>query len=195
MPKEYHSTNPPASIQPLIGERIFLRDYQLADLNAVHAWLADAETMKYLGTGHTRSLEETLVRFAACIEHKLAAERTSWNLALVLKETAEVVGQIGLFYRHRKFDGGEGGLGWFLRKDMWRQGLASEGARLAVDFGFRTLQMDKISASCIAGNTASERIMQKLGMTKEAEYRESSVRFGQRVNRLGYAILRSEWQA
>lgn len=179
---------------PLAGKRILLRDYELDDLDAVHSWVSDEETMKYLGHGHTKSREETFVRFAESIERKLADDRESWNLALVIKASQEIVGEIDLWYRHKRFGGGEGGLGWFVRKDLWAKGLATEGAQLIVDFGFRELQMDKISASCIKENVGSERIMQKLGMTKEAEYRESSVRFGKRVNRLGYAVLRQEWQ-
>ena len=179
---------------PLIGQHILLRDYELADLDAAHTWMSDEETMKYLGIGHTRSLEETFLRFAQCIERKLAEERDSWNLALVLKETDEVIGEIDLFYRHKKYPGGEGGMAWFVRKDLWGRGYAGAGAKLMLDFAFQELAMHKVSASCIEQNIASERIMQRLGMSQEAKYRESSVRFGQRVNRLEYAILKSEWR-
>lgn len=177
----------------LESENILLRDYVADDLDAVHAWMSDPETMKYLGEGHTDSREETLVRFARSVGYQLEKERQSWNLALVRKDTDAVIGEIDLWYRHRNWGGGEGGLGLFVRRDHWGRGLATEGARRIVEFGFAELGMDRISASCIKGNGGSERVMRKLGMQQEAEYRQSSRRFGDSVNRLGFAVLRAEW--
>ena len=178
----------------LDGERVILRDHELGDLDSVHRWISDEETMKYLSSGHTKSREETFVRFAEFIASTLEENRRWWPLALVLKETDAIIGDIHLGYRHKDFGGGEGELGWFVRRDLWGQGFATEGAKLIVDFGFLELQMEKISASCIKGNVGSERIMQKLGMTREAEYREDTIRSGERVNRISYAILRHEWR-
>lgn len=180
-------------MEPLVGHRVLLRDHVLNDLDAVHAWISDEETMKYMSSRHTKSREETFVRFAKFIASTFSEDRGWFPLALVLKETEEVVGGIHLGYNHKRFGGGEGELGWFVRKDLWGEGLATEGAKLLAHFGFHTLGMDKIVASCIKGNVGSERIMQKLGMTKEAEHREDSIRFGERVNLLEYSVLKSEW--
>ena len=81
-----------------------------------------------------------------------------------------------------------------MSRSCWGNGYASEAAKLIVDFGFSQLGMHRISASFIRENVASERVMQKCGMTKEAEYRKSSIRFGEWTNRIGYAILREEWE-
>ena len=175
------------------GGRVLLRDHEIGDFEAVHAWMSDGETMKYMDRGHTMTCEETFVRFAEFIASKQEKDRGWWPLALVLRDIGNVVGSIHLGYRHRDFGKGEGELGWFVRRDLWGQGFGTEGARLIVNYGFKELQMDRISASCISENTGSERIMQRIGMSKEAEYREEKLMLGKRVNRVHYAILRREW--
>ncbi|URK86835.1 GNAT family N-acetyltransferase [Rhizobium sp. RCAM05350] len=56
-------------------------------------------------------------------------------------------------------------LGYRLRRTEWGQGLASEGAAALVDWGFRSGGYDTITASTMAVNSASRRVMEKIGLT------------------------------
>jgi len=58
-------------------------------------------------------------------------------------------------------------IGWRLSQAHWGKGYATEGAKRCLDFAFNDLQLDTIKSVCPKINNASERVMNKLGMTKE----------------------------
>jgi RimJ/RimL family protein N-acetyltransferase len=58
-------------------------------------------------------------------------------------------------------------VGWRLHPDWWGQGLATEGARASVRFGFETLRLDRLISIYEPANVASGRVMDHLGLTFE----------------------------
>jgi RimJ/RimL family protein N-acetyltransferase len=58
-------------------------------------------------------------------------------------------------------------IGWRLAFDAWGKGLATEGARAAVRFGFETIGLDEIVSFTVPANVRSRRVMEKLGMTHD----------------------------
>ena len=60
---------------------------------------------------------------------------------------------------------GSAELGYRLRRATWGQGLAFEGAKMLVDWGFASAGYARITASTMAVNLASRRVMEKIGMT------------------------------
>ena len=58
-------------------------------------------------------------------------------------------------------------VGWRLARAYWRQGLAAEGARAAIDFGFRQVGLEDIVAQTAAVNVRSRRLMERLGMSRD----------------------------
>ena len=55
--------------------------------------------------------------------------------------------------------------GWRLSRDLWGQGLATEGARAVVDYGFHALCLQEIVSFTVPANLRSRRVMEKAGMT------------------------------
>lgn len=56
-------------------------------------------------------------------------------------------------------------IGWRLAADYWGQGLATEGARATLRYGFEVLGLEEIVSFTVPANTRSRRVMEKLGMT------------------------------
>lgn len=56
-------------------------------------------------------------------------------------------------------------VGWYIGRDLWGHGLATEGARASADHAFHTLGFDRIVGIHNRQNAASQRVMEKLGMT------------------------------
>jgi RimJ/RimL family protein N-acetyltransferase len=87
--------------------------------------------------------------------------------AATLKTDGSFVGWLGL---NRVLDdpdlGGSPEVGWFIDRRHWGQGLATEGARVAVTYGFATLELDRIIARYRTDNVASGRVMEKIGMRR-----------------------------
>jgi len=178
----------------LVGDRIILRDQIADDLDAMHEWLADPETSQFLSWA-TRSKEETWLHLAEGIREQSKETRQKYYLTVVLKDEGTVIGDSGIEVKKRGPGGGEGEIGYFLIKRYWGRGYATEAARLVIAYGFSHLGLHRITASCLAANVASERVMQKCGMVKEGVLRKSDFRLGEWQDRLVYSILREEWEA
>jgi RimJ/RimL family protein N-acetyltransferase len=85
--------------------------------------------------------------------------------ATVLKSENRYVGRCGL-YPH--LNGGvrvadEGVLAFYLAREFWGRGLASEAGRAFVAFGFDELKLTRIVTAVEVGNAASVRVLEKLG--------------------------------
>jgi [ribosomal protein S5]-alanine N-acetyltransferase len=174
------------------GERINLRDQVPDDLDAMHAWLSDPVSNRFLTWG-TKTRFETLQHFSEGVLDQDNPERSKYFLSIVLKETGLVIGSAGLEIRKRQAQGSEADLGYFLNRNYWGKGYASEAARLLIGFGFEQLNLHRITASTFAANTASEWVMQRCGMIKEGVFRQSHFWLGKWQDLVCYAILHNEW--
>ena len=154
--------------QRIVTERLLLRRWKAEDVAPFAAICADPEVMRWIGSGRTRSSRE-------CAEDVERFER-DWQehgfglFAVERKQPGDFIGFIGLAvptFLPEVLPAVE--IGWRLARDAWGQGLATEGARAALRFGFEDRDMDRIISIYQVGNTASARIMEKLGMRLERE--------------------------
>ena len=83
--------------------------------------------------------------------------------AAELRSSGDFIGFVGLAFEPNFVKGVE--IGWRLAAEYWNQGLATEGARAALRFGFEELHIEEIVAFTAVANTRSRRVMEKLGMT------------------------------
>ncbi len=60
-------------------------------------------------------------------------------------------------------------IGWRLDKAFWGKGYATEGAKAALNYGFKTLLLDEIVAFTVPGNQRSRRVMEKIGMKHDSK--------------------------
>ena len=58
-------------------------------------------------------------------------------------------------------------VGWRLAFDCWGRGLATEGARAVVRYGFEELGLGSVVSFTVPGNLRSRRVMEKIGMTHD----------------------------
>lgn len=79
---------------------------------------------------------------------------------------AAPIGFCGLKYLH---EAGEVDIGYRLLPEYWGQGLATEAARATLEYGFSTLRLAEIVALVLPANTASIRVLDKLGMVRAGD--------------------------
>jgi RimJ/RimL family protein N-acetyltransferase len=84
-------------------------------------------------------------------------------------------------------------VGWLLAWKYQGQGLATEAVRALVTAGFRELGLHRISARTGEDNVRSWRLMERLGMRREAHFRESHEVKGEWRDEFVYAVLADEW--
>jgi RimJ/RimL family protein N-acetyltransferase len=85
------------------------------------------------------------------------------------------------------------GLGYRLRRAAWGRGLATEGCRAVVDHAFTVPRIEVVVASTMAVNTASRRVLEKLGMVHVATWHEEwdDPLPGSELGEVGYELTRA----
>ena len=144
---------------PLETPRLLLRPWRDADREPLARMNADPRVMEFFPACLSRAESDALAdRVQAHFE-----QRGFTFFAAELRQTGDVIGFIGLAFEPHFISGVE--IGWRLAAEYWNQGLATEGARAALRFGFDELQLKEIVAFTSKGNIRSRRVMEKLGMT------------------------------
>lgn len=139
--------------------------------------------------------------YTVAVARRWIEQRIGWwdagrgaTLAIVRRTAPDaVLGTVSL--RRSRSDDARAELGYWLAAPAWGDGIASEAAHGMVAWGFRELALRRVYAEVFAGNRASSRVLEKLGMTLEGLRREH-VRKG-RVHHdvILYGLLRNEWRA
>ena len=84
-------------------------------------------------------------------------------------------------------------MGYWIKKDLWGQGFATEAALGAIKFGFQKLGINKIYATSAPENLASIRVLEKIGMVKEGYLKEDVCVRGHYRDSVLMAILKKEF--
>lgn len=153
-------------MSPLTTDRITLRQWQADDFPAFAEMSASAEVMEYFPSTLTRAQSDAV---ATKIMAKI--EQNGFGFwALELNETGEFCGFVGLNRPEPELPFGPClEIGWRLRRKFWGKGLASEGGRLALAYGFDQLEADEIVSFTAADNQKSQAVMKRLGFAFNGE--------------------------
>jgi RimJ/RimL family protein N-acetyltransferase len=119
--------------------------------------------------------------------------RSKFQLAIVLRTTHQLIGTCGI--RRATGHAPAAELGYELDPDYWGHGYATEAARSLLTFGFQTLHLQRVWAQCIAENTASRRVLERLGMRQERRLRQHTLMRNHWWDVLVYTLDRAAWQA
>src|SRR5262249_40115036 len=147
-------------------ERLILRPWRDEDVAAFVRLNGDPEVMAQTGGTRTAAVSEVAARSI-----RDPFDRHGFGVwAVELPGGESFIGFIGL--ARADFEAPFTPcveIGWRLARAHWGLGYATEGARAALDFGFRQLDVDEIVAYTHATNLRSRRVMEKLGMSHRAE--------------------------
>jgi ribosomal-protein-alanine N-acetyltransferase len=103
---------------------------------------------------------------------------------------------IGHMYFHPWFGPRTHEIGWVVAPPHQRLGYATEAARALLRHAFETLHLHRVIATCETDNLASVGVMEKLGMRREAHFRQCYLRDdGSWSDEFFYALLAEEWFA
>lgn len=144
--------------------RLILRPWFAADLDKYARLCADPEVMRWIGNGSTRSRSDCATAIAG-----FERQWRSHGFGLFAVEEASAnacIGFCGLSvpsYLPELLPAVE--IGWRLERRSWGRGLATEAARKVVRFALDDSGLSEIVSVHQIGNSASARIMEKLGMT------------------------------
>jgi RimJ/RimL family protein N-acetyltransferase len=177
---------------PLETDRLLLRPYADADLEALHDLERREDTARYL-YNEPLSLDATRAQLKRRMKlSTIDDDQDELVLAALLKESGALVGHVSLQRVSREHRQGE--IGYVLHPDHQGYGYATEAAAFLLRLGFEALDMHRIVGRLDARNAASARVLERLGMRLEAHLRENELVKGEWCDELIYAILASEWR-
>ena len=170
-----------------------MRPFQSGDLNDLFAYMSRPEVVRYLygDVKDGAEAQELLVRWMAGSSMTQAGERLV--LAVTPRGGGRVMGEVMLMWRSQEHQQAE--LGYVFHPDFHGQGFAAEAARAMLGLGFQEFGFHRIYARCDARNTASYKVMERLGMRREAHFIHNELFKGEWSDELQYAILQTEWAA
>lgn len=146
-------------------DRLLLRRFRASDLAAFAQLNADARVTEFLAGALSRDESDALVdRIEAHFD-----EHGFGLFALEITGVAPFAGFVGLSVP--RFEAAFTPcveIGWRLAAEHWGSGYASEAARAVLAHGFDVVGLDEIVSFTVPANTRSRRVMEKLGMSRQA---------------------------
>jgi RimJ/RimL family protein N-acetyltransferase len=179
--------------RPIQTARLTLRPFSAGDFDDLYAYQSRPEVARYL---HWDARDRAQAREALarqCAETTLRAEGDWLTFAVVWRAAGKVIGEVGLKLVSREHRQGE--IGFVFNPDHHGRGLATEAAEAMLTLGFGAIGWHRIIGSCDARNHPSARLMERIGMRREAHFRQNEMIKGRWTDELVYAILDHEWQA
>jgi RimJ/RimL family protein N-acetyltransferase len=176
---------------PIRTDRLVLRPFRDSDLDALAAIHADEGVARWLyNDPRTRAqvVELLKVKIAGAAVHAPG----DWLAAAVESdETGELVGDVDLLWASDQHRSGE--LGFIVAPAHQGNGYATEASRPLLDWAFGDLGLHRVIGRAEARNEGSARVLEKLGMRREALLVENEWVKGEWQSELVYAILDREW--
>lgn len=138
-------------------QRLYLRQFTEADAPLIKQLNSQPGVLQYIPEPALASIEEAKEVVANIILPQYKNNLGRW--AAHLKSNGEFIGWCGL-----KLADGEIDLGYRFLPSAWGKGYATEAAKATLEFGHSILQLKKIIAHAHIGNTASQKVLEKIGM-------------------------------
>ena len=167
-------------------KRLRLRPLKITDAARVQEYAGDlrvAEMTALIPHPYPDGLAEEWIR-----------DRTPQSdpiFAIALREDDELIGVIGI---HPEPNGPIAEIGFWIAVPFWGRGYCTEAAREVLRFSFEDLELQRVFAGHFAGNEASGRVQEKIGMKKEGYAPWGVFRFGEPRDRVMYGIIRPDWE-
>jgi len=178
---------------PFRTARMTLRTYERDDLDSFHDLYAREEVCRYL-PWEPMDLDQARTKLEQRItQTRIESDGDPLVMVAVDSETGRPIGEFML--RLQSSQSRQGEIGWIIHPDVQGRGLATEGAGEMLRLGFDELGLHRIVAGCDPRNVASLRVMERLGMRREALFVEAEFVKGEWVDDVICAIRESEWRS
>ncbi len=176
----------------IFGKRIRLRAPERSDLHQFVAWLNDPEVLAGLLIYAPLSSVDEESWFESMLkrpieEHPLVIEirqgENEWQM----------IGNCGFHAFNWRVRSAEVGI-FIGEKSKWNQGYGTEVMELLLQFGFDTLNLNRIALEVYENNPGAIRAYDKAGFVIEGRKRQAMFKGGEYVDILLMSVIRSEWQ-
>lgn len=177
------------AFRPIHTNRLLIRPLVPSDAEPLWAYKRLPEAVRFQNW-RPQSLEEIKRFIQAMAEIRVDTPGGWLQVAVCLKETNEMIGDVGL---HFLGDPAQAEIGYTVSPLHQRKGYATEAVRAVLGYLFDGLGKHRVTASLDPRNTPSAAVLEKLGFRKEAHFRKSFLMDGEWQDDIVYALLLEEW--
>jgi RimJ/RimL family protein N-acetyltransferase len=179
-------------VYPLSTERLIIRALTPDDVERHHGLFADPDVVRYLyfGPFDRPAAQEHLARRSIV---DLPVEGGWINFGVEVKGEGVLIGELAMGFisaTHAHYE-----VGYVFDPSYAGHGYATEGTAMIVELAFSGLGAHRVSGRLDARNDPSARVLERLGMRREANFIENEYVKGEWTDELVYAILAPEWRA
>ena len=171
--------------------RLILGALKASDIPSIVDYASNRKVSQYtLNLPHPYSEQDAI--YWLNMANEGFASGKHYVFAIRLKPTERIIGGIGLGVSPR-FKRAE--IGYWIAEHHWGAGYATEATVAAIDFGFKSLDLNKLTSSYLAGNPASGAVMRNCGMSKEGVLKEHILKDGSYHDLILYGLTRRQFEA
>jgi len=171
---------------PIQTERLLLRDFTAEDEADVHEYAADPSVSQYMEWG-PNTTEITAQHIRRRLQGQRAWPRDEVTLAIELRDEGKLIGAFRFDILDRVNRVAE--FGFVINRRYWNRGYATEATRAVFERAFGAMKLHRIIATCDTRNVRSARVMEKVGMQREALFRKDVFQKGKWRDSYLYAML------
>ena len=147
-------------------ERLLLRKPHMEDVSVIFmGWAQDQEVTRYLTWRPHERIQQTQDFVRSCLT--AWEQGTRFPYMLTLKETGEAIGMID-----PRIEGPKVGIGYAAARPHWGKGYITEATRAIIDWAFQQPSIYRVYATTDLENSASRRVLEKVGMQCEGVLRK-----------------------
>jgi ribosomal-protein-alanine N-acetyltransferase len=165
-------------------QRLLLRQIKHSDLNEIFFLRSDERVMKYLDRPKAKTSAEVYDFIQKIIDSETNNEGITWAITL---KTDKLIGTIGFWNIQKEHYRAE--LGYILHPDYWGKGIMQEALSEVIDYGFKVMKLHSIEANVNPENTASIKLLERNGFSREAYYKENYFFDGKFMDSAIYSLL------
>ncbi|MCW5658950.1 MAG: GNAT family N-acetyltransferase [Burkholderiaceae bacterium] len=180
----------PLHAPTLHTSRLLLRPFTPADTDAIYALQSNPRVLRYWDSPPWKERARADRFIAVC--RQMEQEGAGVRLAVDRAADRVFIGwcclvQVNPDYRSAT-------LGYCLDEAAWGHGFATEAAAALLQWAFHALDLNRVHAQTDTRNTASSRVLEKLGFAREGMLREDCIVEGDVSDTWVYGLLRREWE-
>ena len=170
--------------------RLLLRPFTDADTDAIFALQSNPRVLRYWDAPPWKERAQADRFIARCTQ--MAQEGSGARLAIERRADGLFIGWSVLMNWDPTYRSAM--LGYCLAEAAWGQGFATEAAGAVLQWAFNTLPLHRVQSEADTRNSASDRVLAKLGFLREGTLRENCIVDGEISDSWIYGLLRREWE-
>ena len=172
------------------ASRVRLRHLEESDTDSLFEIFSDREAMRYWSAPPFEERAEAAKLLAEI--HEYFRQKTLFQWGIARRDDDKIIGTSTLFHLDGKNRRAE--IGYALNRQFWGNGFVNEALTALFNFAFAELNLHRIEADVDPQNSASIRVLERLGFQKEGYLRERWIVGGEIQDALFYGLLRSDWE-